>query len=328
MVSRAVLWIALAAACPRADAQAPPPARIARWSDKAMARPAPGCVAARDRFIQYAELDGGALRMCLWWNLGKAGFPDVGCWRVDLATGRYDGQGGVWFSSPQPARVGLGGGLPRSSSAVSTRARWGADKLELCREAACKRAVLPRPVGIHEEQVVFDDAGQLAVVPLGARDKAHAFATFDVASGAELAIFSIPDRHAGAEAVGFAGRSLVVTDCDDRSAACTWELYAPLTGMRIAAVGGDKPLGDGGTAVMLDAHRFAAVAGTHLVVQDAETGEVTARLELPRSGLDADDVAFFGDAGLVVASPDARVLLVDPATATIKKTIAPPRCAR
>jgi hypothetical protein len=98
---------------PPKPAPAPPPRdtevapTIARWSTKPIEGHAssPTCVHANDRMIQYAELDGDrAARFCLWWNLKNEGFPDVGCWSVDLATGTYRSEGGVWFSSPQPGR--------------------------------------------------------------------------------------------------------------------------------------------------------------------------------------------------------------------------------
>jgi hypothetical protein len=96
-----------------APAPPPPPpevarvATIAKWSTTPIDGHAssPTCVHASDRMIQYAELDGDrAARFCLWWNLKNQGFPDVGCWSVDLATGSYHSEGGVWFVTPQPGR--------------------------------------------------------------------------------------------------------------------------------------------------------------------------------------------------------------------------------
>jgi len=97
---------------PAPDAPAPAPRpdfepTIAKWSTKPIEGHAlsPACVHANDRMIQYAELDGDrAARFCLWWNLKNQGFPDVGCWSVDLATGTYHSEGGVWFVTPQPGR--------------------------------------------------------------------------------------------------------------------------------------------------------------------------------------------------------------------------------
>src|ERR1700690_3947762 len=84
------------------DGSAAPAPRdtIASWSSTPNQPASPACIiGGNDRFIQYADdVESGALRFCLWWNLDKTGNSDAGCWRVDLATGDYAGQGGVWFS--------------------------------------------------------------------------------------------------------------------------------------------------------------------------------------------------------------------------------------
>jgi anaerobic selenocysteine-containing dehydrogenase len=96
---------------------------------------------------------------------------------------------------------------------------------------------------------------------------------------------------------------------------------------RLGAVGGPHPLGAGGTAALIDDARFAAVAGAHLVVQDAATAKVTASVELPRAAkLRADYVVFQGASGLLLPGPDGRVVLVDPASGKITRTILPPPC--
>src|SRR5260221_14263743 len=140
---------------------------LASWGSKPTGTPSPACIVGTDRFVQYADVEEpGAVRLCLWWNLGNSGFPDVGCWRIDLVTGKYDAQTGVWFSSPQPLRVGDGGGAagrPRSAGTTSL-ARWRDDGLEVCRDAACKRLPLAKPTdksGNDADDVVFDDRSQL-----------------------------------------------------------------------------------------------------------------------------------------------------------------------
>jgi hypothetical protein len=308
-----------------------PTAVLARWSSKPATPASPACISGgNDRFIQYADADEpGALRFCLWWNLAKEGMPDTGCWRVDLRTGEYVGQGGVWFSTPQPPRVGLGGGDAAAvRAAPAPTARWRDDGVELCRGTACKRVLLAKPPNAEEHEVVFDDAGTLASVPLGGSAKAHAFATIDVATGTQLATVTIADRHAGAEVVGFIGPTLLVTDCDDKADTCAWDLYDARGGTRIAAVGGKAPLGAGGTAVALDAQRFAAVAGTHLVVQTA-AGAVTANVQLPRPPtLRASYVVFAHDPEVIALGPDGRVVIVDAGVGKIGHTLAPPACKR
>jgi len=91
----------IAAIAPRAKAV------LASWSSHPPAAkyPAsPRCIVSPRRFIQYADLDAqGSPRFCLWSS------PDLptaltGCWRVELATGAYVAETGVWFSAPQPLR--------------------------------------------------------------------------------------------------------------------------------------------------------------------------------------------------------------------------------
>ncbi|HEX4621050.1 MAG TPA: hypothetical protein VH208_05715, partial [Myxococcaceae bacterium] len=97
--------------------------QVARWSSEPRDAGSPACFSSvKDTFIQYADLEGdAALRFCLWWHLGKPDFPDVGCWRVDLGSGTYEAQTGVWFSAAQPLRVGAGGpALP----ARTLESRW------------------------------------------------------------------------------------------------------------------------------------------------------------------------------------------------------------
>jgi hypothetical protein len=324
-----------AAAAPDPGASSPaagPPIASWRAAPSPTAPSSPACVVAGDRFVQYADLDPhGDPRFCLWWHLGNAGFPDVGCWRVELAAGRYVAEGGVWFATPQPQRVGSGG--PAWDNAGSWRAAWHDGVVAFCRGATCQRVAIAQAPDVFEDQIAIDDHARLAVVPRGGvagasgPSKAHAFSTYDLATGREVASFTIPDRHAGATLGGFVGPSLFVTDCDDHGGRCAWRLHDPRGGRDLGAVGGDRPLGAGGTAVMIDATRFAAVAGDRLVVQDAATGQVTARRTLPRAaGLAADDVALGGAAGIVVIGPDGRVLLVDPTTAQVTRTIVPPRC--
>jgi|GEM_PF-5709307 len=302
--------------------------RIATWSSQraGLERAAsPACITAADRFVQYADLDDhGAPRFCLWWNV-SAGAPDVGCWRVDLAAGTYLAEGGVWFSTPQPQRVGLGG--PALPSSPLT-AHWRHADLEICRGPDCRGLPYAQPPDRHDEDVAIDAAGRLAVIPLvdppggGARD----FATVELATGARLATLHLRDRGNLAIA-GFLGPSLMVTDCDlAPSAACVWDLYDPRRGVRLAAVGGARPLGDGGTAALVDAQHVAAVAGHALVIQDLATGKVTARLALPGK-LRADYVVFPAPGGALALGPDGRVVLVDPA-GKITRAIVPPPCPR
>ena len=305
-----------------------PPVTIASWSSTPNQLASPACIiGGNDRFIQYADdAESGALRFCLWWNVDKTGNSDAGCWRVDLATGDYAGQGGVWFSSRQPQRVGFGGGA--GASAADANATWHDDGVDVCRGTACKRVALTKPADAEAHDFAFDAAGSLAVVPLGPGAKARVFATIDMATGKQVATLTIANRHDGAEAVGFLGSALVVTDCDDRGDHCAWDLYDPHSGKRIAAVGGASPLGSGGTAVTLDAQRFAAVAGAHLVVQTT-TGAVTASVELPRPPkIHSEYVAFAHDASLAMLGPDGRVVFVDPTTGSIIRTIMPPACKR
>ncbi|MEO7733967.1 MAG: hypothetical protein ABIY55_23590 [Kofleriaceae bacterium] len=305
-----------------------PTTRIATWSSQRTGlerAPSPACITASDRFVQYADLDGhGAPRFCLWWSLAAVA-PEVGCWRVELATGTYVAEGGVWFSTPQPPRVGTGG--PALPSSPLT-AHWRDAGLDICRGPDCRRFPYPPPPDRHDEDVAIDAAGSLAVVPLadppsaGTRD----FATVELASGARLATLHLRDR-GNLEIAGFIGSSLMVTDCDlAPNAACVWDLYDPRRGIRLAAVGGAKPLGSGGTAALVDAQHVAAVAGHALVIQDLATGQVTATLALPGT-LRADYVVFPAPGGVLALGPDGRVVLVDPA-GKITRTIAPPRCAR
>ena len=314
-----------------AESSAEPPApRIATWSSKPAGseRPrSPACIARGDRFIQYADLDaGGALRFCLWWNLGRPEQPDVGCWRVDLATGSYAGEVGVWFSAAQPLRVGAGG--PSLGTGAVT-ARWRDGSLEICRGVACRRLPFQQSPGTYDEDIAVDRGGQLAVVPLGGAPggKAREFATVDLTTDTQLATWRVSARHDVALA-GFVGPSVMVTDCDPHAGgACTWDLYNPRSGARLGAVGGSHPLGTGGTAALIDDARFAAVAGAHLVVQDASTAKVTASIELPRAAkLRADYVVFQGAGGLVLPGPDGRVVLVDPVAGKITRTLVPPPC--
>jgi hypothetical protein len=211
-------------------------------------------------------------------------------------------------------------------------ARWRDDGLEICRDAACRLFALPKPPDSQGDEVVFDGQGRIAVVPLGRAPgggNASAFATLNLTTGARVAALTIRDRHHGAEAIGFAGPSLMVTDCDERATVCNWDLYDPRAGTRIAAVGGAHPLGAGGTAEVIDQERFAAVAGTRLVVQEAATGKVTASLDLPKvQKLRASYVVLIGAGGLVVPGPDGRVVLVDPQQGKITRTIMPPPCGR
>ena len=285
----------------------------------------PACVTAHDRFIQYADdAERGALRFCLWWNLEKTGNSDASCWRVDLATGDYAGQGGVWFSTRQPMRVGFGGGA--GASARDATATWRDHGIDVCRGTACKRVALTRPPGAEEHDIAFDATGSLAVVPLGPAAKTRAFATIDVATGTQVATLTIANRHEGAEVAGFLGSALAITDCDERADTCAWDLYDPRSGKRIAAVGGASPLGAGGTAVTLDAQRFAAVAGAHLVVQTT-AGAVTASLQLPRPPkVRSEYVVFAHDTSLALLGPDGRVVFADPTAGAITRTIMPPPC--
>lgn len=314
-----------------AEASAAPTApRVATWSSKPAGpeRPrSPACIASSDRFLQYADLDvAGVLRFCLWWNLGRPEQPDVGCWRVDLATGTYVGEVGVWFAAAQPLRVGAGG--PSLGTGAVT-AHWRDGSLEVCRASACRQLPFQQPPGAYDEDVAIDRGGQLAVVPLDGAPggKQRTFATVDLATDAQLATWRVPARHDLALA-GFVGPSLMVTDCDPYAGgACTWDLYDPRTGARLGAVGGPHPLGAGGTAALIDDARFAAVAGAHLVVQDAATAKITASVELPRPAkLRADYVVFQGAGGLLLPGPDGRVVLVDPASGKITRTILPPPC--
>jgi hypothetical protein len=273
----------------------------------------------KDTFIQYADLDDeAALRFCLWWHLAKPDFPDVGCWRVDLGTGTYQAQTGVWFSAAQPLRVGTGGpALPGRM----LETRWADGGLDVC-DGRCRHFELQHSG--EETDVIFDAEGRRAVTGLGQ----SRFATLDVATGKVVATFEIQKRHAGAEAVAFAGPSLMATDCDDKGNACAWDLYDPASGAHIAAVGGAHPLGAGGSAAMIDAQRFAAVSGTHLVAQDAASGKLLWSIELPRvPRLKASYVIFRTTRSLVLASPDGHILFVDPALGRVTRTLSPPRCS-
>jgi hypothetical protein len=262
----------------------------------------------------------------LWWNLSRPEQPDVGCWRVDLDTGIYVGEVGVWFSAPQPLRVGAGG---PALEAGAVTARWRGESLEICRAAACRGLPFQQPPGTYDEDIAVDRGGHLAVVPLAVAPggKQRTFASVDLATDAQIATWRVAARHDVALA-GFVGPSLMVTDCDPRAGgACAWDLYDPRTGARLGAVGGPHPLGAGGTAALLDGARFAAVAGARLVVQDAATAKVTASIELPRAPkLRADYVVFERAGGLVLPGPDGRVVLVDPAAGKITRAILPPPC--
>lgn len=308
-----------------------PVMRIATWSARrdglARAR-SPACIiGGADRFLQYADLDDhGAPRFCLWWNLGEDA-PEVGCWRVDLASETYVAEGGVWFSTPQPQRVGAGGpALPASS----LTAHWRDAGLDICRGPDCRHLPFAQPPDRHDEDVALDAEGQLAVVPLDDPPpaKTRSFATVEVASGTRLATLHIADRGNLAIA-GFAGSSLMVTDCDGApKAACVWDLYDPRRGVRLAAVGGPAPLGSGGTAAVVDAQHVAAVAGHTLVIQELATGKVTARLALPvPAKLHADYVVLAAPGGVLALGPDGRVVFVDPA-GKVTHTILPPPCPR
>lgn len=308
-----------------AEPPASPP--LATWSAKRVEQTSPACSAGvADRFIQYADRsEEGALHLCLWWHLRKTP-PDVGCWRIDLQTGAYESQGGVWFSAPQPLRVGAGGG-PSLPGAELTAAPIDGG-IQVCRGAQCRPFALPGVLR-EDRELVFDARGELAAVPLERTKKARAasFALLALDGGVPTT-FAIADRHEGAEAVAFAGGALMTTDCDARDDACDWALYEPRSGKRIAAVGGSRPLGAGGTAAMLDARRFAAVAGNHLVIQDAATGEVTARLELPKSLGRADYVVLERAGTVVAAGPDGRIMFIDPTAGKMTRTISPPPCVR
>jgi hypothetical protein len=311
--------------------QLEPSSPIARWRSVPVDTehaPSPACIVGRsDRFIQYADLDArGDPRFCLWWNLNQ-GAPDVGCWRINLASETYVAEGGVWFSAPQPLRVGTGGpALPSSPLA----ARWRDAALEICRGTACRVLAFARPPDRHDEDVALDAEGQLAVVPLadppGA--KTRSFATVELASGTRLATMQLAD-HGSLVVAGFLGSALIVTDCDGpERAGCVWDLYDARRGVRIAAVGGAKPLGSGGTVALVDEHHLAAVAGHTLVIQELATGKVTARLALPSPGAHrADYVVFPAPGGVLALGPDGRVVFVDPA-GKITRTILPPRCSR
>lgn len=84
-----------------------PPPLVASWSSLPgdQTRPAwPTCITNHTRFIQYADRDAnGSPRFCVWSSpdLSKA---RIGCWRVDLVTGTYVPETGVWFSAPVPQR--------------------------------------------------------------------------------------------------------------------------------------------------------------------------------------------------------------------------------
>src|SRR5271154_2909003 len=73
-------------------------------------------------------------------------------------------QGGVWFSTRQPMRVGFGGGA--GAPAPDANATWHDDGVDVCRGTACKRVALTRPADALKHDVAFDAAGSLAFVPL------------------------------------------------------------------------------------------------------------------------------------------------------------------
>jgi hypothetical protein len=81
---------------------------IASWSSEPRHTPgssSPSCITGPTRFIQYADLDAhGSPRFCVW-SSPELSTATVGCWRVELATGTYVAETGVWFSAPQPERA-------------------------------------------------------------------------------------------------------------------------------------------------------------------------------------------------------------------------------
>lgn len=112
--------------------------------------------------IQYADLDADRdARFCIWFHLSKD-FPDVGCWRVELSTGTYHPETGVWFSSPQPPHEDDGStsaALADGTSAklLGARLQIGTAKLSLPSKGAI---VLARKTDF----VVVDRDGRVLLV--------------------------------------------------------------------------------------------------------------------------------------------------------------------
>jgi len=160
--------VAVVADAPPAPAL--PVVTIATWSSKSRpdALASPACIHASDRMIQYADLDADHdARFCIWFHLTKGGFPDVGCWRVDLTAGTYHPEGGVWFSSPQPGREDDGSTTATladgtSATLLGTRLQVGQSKLALPGKGGI---VLAR----KSDFVVLDRDGRVLLVDAAAK---------------------------------------------------------------------------------------------------------------------------------------------------------------
>jgi hypothetical protein len=156
---------------PPADAApAPPVMTIATWSSTSRpdALPSPACIHANDRMIQYADLDADHdARFCIWFHLDRGGFPDVGCWRVDLTADTYHPETGVWFSSPQPPHED--DGSTSATLANGTSARLLGSRLQVGKS----NLTLPGKGGIvlarKSDFVVVDRDGRVLVVDAAAK---------------------------------------------------------------------------------------------------------------------------------------------------------------
>jgi hypothetical protein len=157
---------ALAVAAP--PVAGPPEPQVARWS----ARPrdgqpsSPRCLPlVRDRFIQYADLDAtGDPRFCVWWNLANVGSADVACWRVELATGAYIGETGVWFAAPVPPRSDDGGStVALDDHRFATVAKTSFVIRDVSGKVLTRIALPPTP-RLHADDVVLGSAEHLIVL--------------------------------------------------------------------------------------------------------------------------------------------------------------------